>query len=255
MLKKVDRMLNREIKRGKSTELSLFEKVMLKNTGRNDALHGLPEKADGETWISPFIHKEMNACNESHYKVYGRLQVFLEDSYRKAGELAEKIAYLETYIEDLRSAMPQSPNAGSADLRKGGEERLTDSQVLRRRQREYDVETREAFLKIDKIREEMDAAYRSLIEINNLLVQKNTEADIACSKIRSHTQQRVDYYWSAAFHASYEKEKEMPVIFGDIVLPDVVHEYRRMCKRGQEKIEAIISRCSRVKEENEYEHA
>lgn len=248
MRTRIDKYLNRINKRGKQTSLSYLERFVLHFTGKRDANFGLPNEDTDGTWTSPIIQRELNACNEAHNKIYGTLQTLLEDKYRTASELAEMIEFLEASGEKLKKEMPELPVIDGVFIRKHGEENLTDMQVQSRRMREYSKATSELTARIEEIEKELDTSYRKLIELKSYLQQKNNEADLACRRIRCHTQQRIDYYWNAAFHSSYERKRCIPVTFGLLPIPNVVQAYRKMFGIQEEKINKVLDMYKCLKE-------
>ena len=245
---KVDRFLTKSIMNGKPAKLGISEKITLRILGMRDANFGLPNEDTDGTWTSPIIQRELNACNEAHNKIYGTLQTLLEDKYRTASELAEMIEFLEASGKKLKREMPELPVIDGAFIRKHGEENLSDMQVQSRRMREYSKATSELTARIEEIEKELDTSYRKLIELKSYLQQKNNEADLACRRIRCHTQQRIDYYWNAAFHSSYERKRCIPVTFGLLPIPNVVQAYRKMFGIQEEKINKVLDMYKCLKE-------
>lgn len=251
MMTKVDRYLNMKLKYGRNARLGFCERIALYHSGKVDALHHLPkEDIDGE-WISPFIQKELNACNETHNRIYGTLQLLMEDKYRNANEIALRIEYLEAEIEKNKKDMSEKPGHDGVIHRKYGEEMLTDSQVERRRKLEYEKEAQLVKTKIEKQEKEIEGLFKALIKIKSYLEQKNIEADLTCMRIRSHTQQRIDYYWSIAAQVSYDDRRCMPVTFGMLPIPNVVKRYKKLYSAQEERISRVIN-CYKVNKEAAY---
>ena len=237
----IDRFLLKSLRDGKKAKLSIIERVFLRRIGRKDGRHSFPRENSDGLWTSPTIQREINACNESLNRICGTLQVKLEEKYTKAAKLADKIKYYEMRISVLKQDMPDSLTEEECNARKHGEEKLTNSQIYNRRMREYKQSVNGIQTQIDKLREEADADYKELIDLKNYLAQKNYETEFVCSRIRNHTQQRIDYYWNAASHISYESERNIPAVFTELPIRDVLESYKQFHKEKESAIEKLIN--------------
>lgn len=75
----------RSLKRGRRVKLGLLEMLILSIAGYRDGRYGLPKEDEEGEWTSPRIQKEMNACNESHRKIYETMQIRLERNENEKG--------------------------------------------------------------------------------------------------------------------------------------------------------------------------
>lgn len=237
----IDRFLLKSLRHGKKAKLSIIEKFFLRRTGRKDGRYCLPRENSEGMWTSPTIQREINACNETLTRICGILQVKLEEKYTKAAKLADKIKYYEMRINVLKQDMPAPLTEEDCNARKHGEEKLTNSQIYNRRMREYKQSVNGIQTQIDKLREEVDADYEELIDLKSYLAQKNYETEFVCNRIRSHTQQRIDYYWNAASHISYESERNIPAVFDQLPIWDVLDSYKQFHKEKESAIEKLIN--------------
>ena len=251
MISDIDKFLLKSLRREKKSRLSLIEQLALGWRGKRDGRHGLPrEDAEGQ-WTSPTIQKELNSCNESHNRIYGTLQIKLAEKYQMAGRLADRLEHHGIKIGELELYLPKALTDAESAIRKYGEEKLTDTQVQNRRFREYERQKQKYQAQIDQAREEAEKDYEKLIELKNELIQKNYEAELVCERIRSHTQQRIDYYWNAASYALYENNQIIPASFTQVQIPDAAEAYRTLHMEKEQKITETIHKFDMSKEESQ----
>ena len=240
MRRKIDRFLIKSLRREKKSRLSVFEKTILYIAGRRDGLHGLPNVDNEGNWTSPIIQKEINSSNESFNRIYGTLQICLGEKYKEAAVLADRLEHYRDRVDTLMKEYPCDLTEEECHIRKHGEEKLTDQQIRNRRLAECSREREKVQEKIDAIEAQYEKEFEELVELNNYLIQKNYETDIVCERIRCHTQQRIDYYWNIAKHIAYENNREMPTVFTQLRIPDVIENYKKIHQAEEEKIQSII---------------
>lgn len=245
---KLGRYMMHSLKRGRRVKLGPLEMLSLAIAGYRDGRYGLPKEDEEGEWTSPRIQKEMNACNESHRKIYGTMQIRLERRYRRANELVDKLAVYERRIEELTEQKPTPPTDAELKLRMHGEEGLSDSQVQRRRRREYNLEREKYSTLTIKLKERAEKELEELIELRSYLLQVNNEAELVCDRIMSHIQQRIDFYWNAAIHARAKTQSDMPAVYRRLPIPSVPAEYQCFHEKEEERMEKIIDRFKRYKE-------
>lgn len=227
-------------KKGMRSRLSVFEAISLWNTARRDGRAGLPKHDASGLWTSPTVQKEINACNETHGKVFATLRLELEKDYVEAATLSDRILRYEARIDELSLNMPAPMHKEDGCIRKQGEEQLSDAQIKRRRQREYDKLGAAARAELVEVQRKMEDCYEKLVELNNYLLEKNHEATIICEKIRSHTQQRIDYYWNIITRVAFLNKSAIPVVFSGVKVADVVDSYQMACQQDNRKIAEVI---------------
>lgn len=245
----VDNFLLRSLKHEKKMRLGIIEKFMLGRLGKKDGLHGLPKEDEDGQWTSPTIQREINACNESNYRIYGILQIKLGKKYKTAAKLADRIECHEAKINELKGQIPRALTEEESRERRHGEEKLSISQVQHRRREEYERLREKYQVQINQIREELEADYEELIELKNDLVQRNHEAEVVCRRIRNHTQQRIDYYWNKAGCISYKNKRNIPAAYRCLPMLEVAESYKMLYRKEEQKIEAVIGRYNIYKEE------
>lgn len=244
---KFSRYMMRSLKRGKKAKLCLSEMFILAVSGYKDGKCGLPKVDAAGEWTSPKIQKERNACCESQRKIYGTLQIRLEKEYRRANQLADKLEVYERRLNELKMQQQERP-AEEELRRRRGEEALSDMQVQRRRQREYERMREKYNVAEAELREKLETDLEELIEVKSYLFQMNREADLVSDRIMSHTQQRIDFYWDAAMHADPKVCQEMPVTYRSLPIPEVTAEHRSVHEKEERRIADIIDRFKLQKE-------
>lgn len=248
-----DRYLNRVLKYGKKSKLRMTEKISLGWRGVRDGYFGLPkENGDGE-WTSPSVQREINACNETHHRIYGTLQIRLEGKCREAVRLADALRRDEVLGKALKEDMPRELTEEEKYERKYGEERLADSQICSRRLKEYERKKEKVRIRVEQLAKKAEAEYEELIKLKSYLLQKQEEAAIVCRRIRSHTQQRIDYYWIAASYAAGKKQRSIPAVFGQLPVSDAAGFYEERHREERRKMEQVINQYNGNKEAVSYE--
>ncbi len=240
--------LGKRLMMSRRSELNALEKGLLTLRGRRDGAAGLPRTAEDGQWTSPFIQQELNACSEAHSKIFGTLSMTLDEEYVQAVYLSERIDCASDRIAELEGTLPEPPRAAELSLRKRGEENLSDSQVQSRRKRESDKARGQIKGQIRALEEQADRDFDQLIQLKSDLDQKEKEAEIVCSRILSHTQQRIDYYWNVILCCAKGGSSHLPVTFTGLVPSEAADQYRRLHEEDARRIERTISRRTEGKE-------
>ena len=81
---KLEKFLKNTMKWKNKSDIGILEKITLSIMGKNDGLHGLPQKDSDGVWSSSIVRKELNACNESHNKIYGTIQLALDEEFKES---------------------------------------------------------------------------------------------------------------------------------------------------------------------------
>ena len=224
------------------SRLGWFEKLMLKALGRKDGRNDLPSPDETGRWMSSTIQKELNSCCEAHNMVYRSLYEHLDDKYKEAGLLTDKLERLSVNMTGLQQAIPEPPTELDLSERKYGEEKLSESQIRERRRREYERSIEGILSKISDLQSEIDTKIDELLEIKNYLVEKQEEAELLCEKLKCHTMQRIDYYWSAAKYAACKKQRMIPPAYYPAEIPDVVANYKDKHEEEVSRINDVVAK-------------
>ena len=243
----IKKYFEKNLARHEKAKLGFLERLRLRSRGSLDGRAGLPRQDEAGQWTSPFIQQELNACSEAHNKVVGTLSLRLDEEYTAAVYLAERIERALARIAEIEGSLPEPPGAEALNVRKRGEEALSESQVRHRRRREFEREKNRLSSQIHSLQAQADEDYDQLIRLKSDLDQKQSEAEIVCAKILCHVQQRVDCYWDAALHAA-EAGDAMPVIFAGLVPSEVLAQYRKLHERDDQRIQSLIAVRAKRKE-------
>lgn len=204
------------IKHSKCKNLTRLEKSILVKRGRSDGIKGLPkEDANGE-WISPFIYEEKHSCQEESNKLWGLLQIELEQTYAEIDALIDKMTKSIRTIENKKNVYSEIQNSEALNVRKKGEEDLSESVVRSRREKEQERKISPIKADIGRIEKEMESAYERLIELRGIALEKTNATKITAQKIEEHTFQRINAYWNAAYEKHPIKDKMPPIAKVDI---------------------------------------
>ena len=94
------------LKRGKVKSLGFFEKMALRHAGRRDGKQGLPVEEEG-TWRSPCLDAEVKKYQEFCFKMWGRLQLTVEDSLTRVSQLLKTIPETERALAEAKAALAE----------------------------------------------------------------------------------------------------------------------------------------------------
>lgn len=205
----------KQLLHGRAKPLGPFESLTLRVSGFRDSLKGYPRKeADGK-WSSLRIKKEIDSYEEFCSKSWGRLQIDMERLHQEIERLIRDIKRLENEADDLQAEAPKDNNA-DLNVRKLGEEKLSDDQILSRRKRERDSKNAPYFARKRQNQEHLAEAYRNLNIITGCVVEAGNAMHLICERAMNRTRQRIDVYWNAALR--HKKSAESIPMHIDVVL-------------------------------------
>lgn len=191
---------NRTAVNTRDNSIGFFEKRNLKRIGHADCRRNLPRKDENGIWSAPYINQQKHNYSELTNGTYAALQYKNEPVYARLGYLMEAIPKdseecmrVEKEIEEYSSQIP-------TNVRKNGESKLTDAQVVSRRTAEKakalaPLKERQRAVK-DKLKSERDEFMR----LRNQVKEDNNTCRLLCNKVRDHIKQRIAVYWDAALN-------------------------------------------------------
>ena len=196
------------LENNKIKDLGLLEKRRLISIGRSDGSRSLPRKTDDGVYTSPYIEREINSYVEFTYKTYASLQVEIESEFSRLGYLMDSIGRASRELEEISKELEIQKSAALNKVRKNGESRLTDAQVISRRLSEKaklldPIVKRESELKTI-IKDEID----EFIKIRAKIIEDNNSTRLICNRVRERINQRILVYWDAAL----VKDSKIPVV-------------------------------------------
>ena len=196
------------LEQNKIKNLGLLEKRRLISAGRADGARNLPRKTEDGVYTSPYIEREINSYVEFTYKTYASLQVEIESEFSRLGYLMDSIERLSEELEQLRKDLEVQRSTALNKVRKNGESRLTDSQVISRRLAEKakmlnPLVNRESEIK-SLIKDEVD----EFMKIRAKIIEDNNSTRLICNRVRERINQRILVYWDAAL----VKDSKIPVV-------------------------------------------
>ena len=196
------------LENNKIKDLGLLEKRRLISIGRSDGSRSLPRKTDDGVYTSPYIEREINSYVEFTYKTYASLQVEIESEFSRLGYLMDSIGRASRELEEISKELEIQKSAALNKVRKNGESRLTDAQVISRRLSEKaklldPIVKRESELKAI-IKDEID----EFIKIRAKIIEDNNSTRLICNRVRERINQRILVYWDAAL----VKDSKIPVV-------------------------------------------
>lgn len=231
---RLDSMYHTALSNGRNGRLKIGERISLMIRGKQDARKGLLRETEAG-WSSPTLASEKAAYEEFCAKTWAAHQIAMKGNYEEVRNLKERILRLKEEIRNLDREIGELRNKQPEIYRKFGEERVSEKQVLARRQREHakrvGEKTRirsELWMLVLEAREEMD-------RIRNGILEADHAVRMICEKVGDHTRLRMTVYWNAALKVHREADgiPTEPVL----ELPD---DAERVYLSGHKEFQGII---------------
>ena len=205
----IEQELNRELKKGKTKGLGLFEAIHMNFLGKRDGKTGMPKVNGDNEWVSCVMNKEKNAYEEYCSGKWGRISEALKDTYKKCGVLKKEILLLGEKLEIARENEKNTVPVTTVS-RKRGEENLSDSQVAARRKREEARRMSAIHAEVARLENELSEKYLELADLQHYAEEITKVVRMLCERVMMHTNQRLDIYWRAVLRVHPERAK-MPM--------------------------------------------
>lgn len=202
----------RSLDKGKIKNIGIIENIRLKLAGNSDGARGFPRPMDDGKWRSSFIDKEVNAYEEFCSRMWGSLQIEAESDFTRIGELIDSINHLWVELNKAKDNLTEhSKDDQTLSVRKKGEEKLTESQVKARRSRERNKRLAPARGKVSSLESKIAIQIEEFLELKNYVDEASNTTRMICNRLKDHTLQRIDVYWSYALRKHPDAMK-MPTI-------------------------------------------
>lgn len=198
--------------KGKIKNIGIFENIRLRMSGTSDGARGFPRCIGEGKWQSAFIDKEVNAYEEFCSRMWGGLQIEVEDDFKRIGELIDSIKHLWSELDKAQDYLSnQSKDDPALSMRKKGEERLKESQVKARRTRERNKRLAPAKNKISTLESKITTQIEEFLELKNYVDEASNTTRMICNRVKDHTLQRIDVYWNYALR-KHPDSMEIPTV-------------------------------------------
>ena len=187
------------LKWGKVKPLGFFEGIALKYAGYRDGKLKLPAK-EGDTWRSPFLDEEVSKYHEFCFRMWGRLQLAVEDSLTRVNHLMKSIPQTEQTLANARKVLTDEGERIRlcCRSRRKGEENLTDEQVNRRREKELSSHLLSLQGKVHMLEKTLEQETAELFFLRSNLQELEQSTGMICRRVLEHTKLRAAAYWNAA---------------------------------------------------------
>ena len=238
----IERLRNKRLsilEKGKIKKIGLMESLRLKIQGYSDGSHGLPVKTDNN-WISPRIDKEINSYEEFCSRIFGSLQIELEEKFAHLGNLIDSISHTQNELEIAKEQLGNQLQKYSSSLmiRKKGEDNLTEAQVQSRRQKERDKYLSSARGKVSSIESQLSTQIEDFYALKNRIVEDYNSTKLICNRAKDYILQRIDIYWDSAYK-KHPESKMMPAIPRVVFLFNAEKVYSEQHKELMSKAESL----------------
>ena len=210
---KMSKQRHKKLNTGKGKKIGIFESIGLKIKGACDGRNGFPRQTDNKDWYSPFINQEVNSFDEFCSHMWASLQIENERQYARLEKLMDGIHLKKHLLEDARAdivLLVKNENI-SESVRKIGEEHLTDTQVLSRREAEKEKKLAPLKSKVAGLEQELQAAEEAFLELHSQLIEDDNTTRLICHRVRDHILMRLDVYWNSALR-HHTDGVSMPVV-------------------------------------------
>ncbi len=233
------------LNKGRSKTIGFFESIPLKISGRKDGCIGLPREMDKNSWSSPRMDAEVNSYREFCAKAWGRLQVELEPSYARMGELLISLPNTQTNLAHARKMLADATkSAGQEDAtRMKGEDRLTGAQVKARRTAERAKRIAPLRSRVASLESESAATLSEFFALHSKIVEDANSTHMICNRLHDHIKGRLDVYWSAALrkHPDFSK---MPMYPAVELISTAEEAYTTVHRDIMDRAQALINTCT-----------
>lgn len=199
------------LNKGKVKGVGFFEGIKLKFSGRIDGKRGLPREDGTGHWTSPHIDREIRSYDEFASKMWGQLQLEEEEAFARLGELMDSVVHIRTQLETAKEELERHRTAeGTFDnIRRHGESKLTEAQVLARRANERSKRISPLKNRINSLQDKLIAEIDEFSRVRNKIIEDNNSTRMICFRVRDHLYQRLAVYWNSAL-CKHPENKKMP---------------------------------------------
>lgn len=202
-----------KLRKGKAKGVGFFEGLGLKIAGSIDGSRSLPRDNGCDHWVSPHLDREIRSYEEFSSRMWGNLQFENEHAYARLGELMDSLVHIKAQLEDANSDLEaMSAHEGSPDaVRKHGEGKLTDAQVISRRTNEISKRLAPLRSRVSFLQNKLAAETDEVLELRNKIIEDNNSTKMICNRVKDHILQRMDVYWNFALH-KHAENSSMPAV-------------------------------------------
>lgn len=195
---------------GKARPVSFFETRGMIRAGRVDGKKGLPKPGDEGQWSSSFLRKEIHACQEYCNKLWGILQINLEETYAEIDRIIDSIYMNNAEIYAIESELSDQEKGWNMEERKNGEETLAESVIISRRKREFERATSGRRQRLEELGKENEGFLVKLRKLRGVVVEATTTTKLLTHKMEEHARQRIDVYWDSAYEHHPDRDQMPP---------------------------------------------
>ncbi len=210
---KMRRLRYEKVNTGQGRKVGFLEAIVLKVTGFFDGRKGLPRRTDDKGWYSPFMNRDVNSYEEFCSHMWGSLQIENEEDYARLEELMDGILRNQSLLMGAKEDLIEASKGGSVQepLRKKGEDKLTDTQVLARRKAEKNKRLVPLKNEVSRLEQELREAEAALSDLHSKLAEDDNTTRLICHRVREHILMRMDVYWNSALR-HHPDSIAMPVV-------------------------------------------
>ena len=199
------------LRSGRAGALGPIEVLLMKSRGKRDGSRGLPSPTREGLWLPPRMQQEQDRYAEYTDRTWGALQIAAADTYTQMAVLCDRLRDNASALASLQAEKSESDARPAAlATRRRGEEDLTESQVLARRQKEEARKSAPLAAKIRQLEEERRILRQNLSLLYRKICEANHVTRHVCERVMNHSLQRMDVYWDSAY-ACHPKAAQMPV--------------------------------------------
>ncbi|MCR5836275.1 MAG: hypothetical protein K6G88_07205 [Lachnospiraceae bacterium] len=224
----------RNLKKGKTKSLGLFETLVMKHAGWSDGRKNLLKCSEEGVWQSSRLKGEIDSYEEYCGVLFGQLKVESEDVFNDVNMLLDKTELLQknlvTSQKELEAELAIKTNVNE---RKFGEEELTDEQIVARRTREHNNHLNVFRQRVDETKKSIE---QNCEEIFSMLGTLGETYDSTCkiaNRLFQHCQRRVDVYWRSALRQNDSLPPIPNVIFTKNSEEQFGSHYKEVKRRGE----------------------
>ncbi len=203
--------LTKDLNKGKVKRLSLRESVYAKYCGIKDGKDGIPKLNEEGEWKSPFLDKEYDSYQECCSRIWGKVQIQLDEYHIACNSLVDDLCRLNQKLNESKEEIKNEViDPKALTVRESGEKDFSEDEVRTRRSRQLKQRSAKKRAAVAAIEAQIVSTYKELSYKHNAIVESTNTARLACERIMNHSRQLADVYWRSAYRYHPERN-EMPV--------------------------------------------
>lgn len=238
----------KNLHKGKAKSLGPIEKVTMTYAGWIDGKRRLLRCNENGLWQSSILKQEVDSYEEFCAEQMGRLKLQEEDEFKRMNILFDQVIPLRKKLFEAKRILKKVMNE-EVDLtrRKEGEDKLTEVQVIARRNRERDKALQPFKDEVVKYDKELSYTIESIF-ISLSQIKESFDSTIKITnRLLQHSQRRIDIYWRSAMRYISELPALPNIVFSNMSEQLFSDHYEKLVEKAENlRVELASELCEEV---------